>query len=65
MSRIASVRERRKAAFLERTGVKLTYTPFLARAAVSAARVDGRLDRLRVEGLTVAAGAERADVEHV
>lgn len=36
MSRIAALREKRKAAFLERTGVKLTYTPFLARAAVSA-----------------------------
>jgi len=36
MGRIAALREKRKAAFLERSGAKLTYTPFFARAAVSA-----------------------------
>jgi 2-oxoglutarate dehydrogenase E2 component (dihydrolipoamide succinyltransferase) len=38
MTRIARLRERRKAAFNERHGVKLTFMPFIAAAAIAALR---------------------------
>ena len=38
MTRIARLREQRKAAFDQRNGVKLTFMPFIAAAAVAALR---------------------------
>lgn len=38
MSRIVRLREREKAAFLERNGINLTYMPFIAAAAIDALR---------------------------
>ncbi len=56
MTRIARLREQRKAAFDQRNGVKLTFMPFIAAAAVAALRrcpiVNASLENT-VEGLAV------------
>ncbi len=56
MTRIARLREQRKAAFDQRNGVKLTFMPFIAAAAVAALRrcpiVNAALENT-VEGLAV------------
>ena len=56
MTRIARLREQRKAAFDQRNGVKLTFMPFIAAAAVAALRrcpiVNASLENT-VEGLAI------------
>ena len=44
MTGLAALREREKAAFLEREGVKLTYLPFIVRAAVEALKENPTLN---------------------
>ena len=51
MTRIARLREREKAAFEQRNGVKLTYMPFIAAAAVEALQQVPHRSMHRFEGM--------------